>query len=106
MLISIPMITIAPSTPPMIMLCGGELSTTMGMGCVELSVENMTSSVFSFSVIGLFSTMDVVVIKIVECGSFMEVVVVPPSVGDLSKGRLGVISDLGSHCGTVKLVKK
>ena len=72
----------------MIVLCGDELSTIIGMGCVELSVESMT---LSFSVVGLFSTIGVV--KVVECGSFVKVViVVPPSVGDLSVGLMEVVT--------------
>ena len=68
----------------MIVLCGDELSTIIGMGCVELSVESM---MLSLSVVGLFST-----IGIVKCGSFVKVVVVPPSVGDLSVGLMEVVT--------------
>ena len=81
MLNSIPIINITPSTPPMIMPCGSELSATIGMSCVELSVDDMPG--ISFSVTGLFSIRDVVV-ELVEYESFMIVsVIVSLSVVDL-----------------------
>lgn len=118
--ISIPMITIAPSTQPIIILCDGELSTTKGIGCVELSVETVTLSGFLFSVTGLFSTVDVVTVValVVEYGSLVEVIVTVPVVVELFvviEDLLGVIPEsllgaihaegLGSDSGAVKLME-
>lgn len=93
MIISMPnMTTTAPSTPPIIFICGCKLSTSIGCGCVELSVVYMyVCDVFS-----------VVIVTVVVCGESVEygfiitvVVIDSACVVGFTGGLLGLMTVTG-----------
>ena len=93
MLSSIPVITITPATPPIILLHGGELSA-IGMSCVELSVDTLVEYIISLSV---FVPLSVVGIKFSVITEGLPVVA-----SEFAFGVLVIGVEIES--GTVKLV--